>query len=491
MTHTQPMYHNKVVRQFAVMAVVWGLVGMAVGVWLAAELAFPTINLNIPWLSFGRLRPLHTHLMIFAFGGCALFATSYHVAQSTGKVCLANQGLANFTFWGWQLISVLALITLPLGMTSGKEYAEAEWPIDVLTTLIWLAYAVVFFKTLARRETLELYVANWFYGAAILAFLVLHLVNNFAIPISFWPMKSYSFYPGAVDALTEGWYSHTLMGLFLTGGFLGTLYYFLPKGIDRPVYSYRLAQSHFWAMIFLIPWIGSQHLLYSALPDWVQSLGMVFALLLLVPFWGGVLNGFLTLSGSWPEVKKNPALHFMAVGLSFYAFSTLEGPLLAVKTINASSHYTDWTVAHAHAGAMGSFFFLIIGALYTLLPSLFRQEKMYSLRLITVHFWLTLVGIMLHLMSLWSSGIMQSRMWYAMTTEGLLRYTFLDSTHAVQGFYWLGTVGGLMSFLGMCLMAYNVRKTAKPCVHSESPKVSHTTHAVHAKHSTTEAHAGH
>ena len=336
-------FNYKVVRQFTLMTVVWGIVGMLVGVIIAAQLLWPQLNFDIAWLSYGRLRPLHTNAVIFAFGGCALFATSYYCVQRTCQARLFGDRLAAFTFWGWNAVIVLAAITLPLGITSGKEYAELEWPIDILITLVWVSYAIVFFGTMAKRKTPHIYVANWFFGAYILTIALLHVVNSAELPVSFLGWKSYSAYAGAQDAMVQWWYGHNAVGFFLTAGFLGIMYYFVPKQAGRPIYSYRLSVVHFWALIFTYMWAGPHHLLYTALPDWTQSLGMVFSLILLAPSWGGMINGIMTLSGAWHKLREDPILKFLIVSLSFYGMSTFEGPMMSIKTVNALSHYTDWT----------------------------------------------------------------------------------------------------------------------------------------------------
>jgi len=347
----QNTYNYKVVRQFTVMTVVWGIVGMLVGVIIAAQLVWPELNFDTPWLTYSRLRPLHTNAVIFAFGGSALFATSYYVVQRTCQVRLFSDRLAAFTFWGWTLVILLAAITLPLGLTSGKEYAELEWPIDILITVVWVSYAIVFFGTIVKRRTPHIYVANWFFGAFILTVAVLHVVNSAALPISM--TKSYSAYPGTIDAMVQWWYGHNAVGFFLTAGFLGIMYYFIPKQVGRPIYSYRLSVVHFWALISLYMWAGPHHLQYTALPDWAQSLGMVFSLVLLAPSWGGMINGIMTLSGAWHKLRTDPILKFLIVSLSFYGMSTFEGPMMAIKTVNALSHYTEWTIGHVHSGALG------------------------------------------------------------------------------------------------------------------------------------------
>ncbi|MEW6688860.1 MAG: cytochrome-c oxidase, cbb3-type subunit I [Pseudomonadota bacterium] len=450
-------YNYKVVRQFAVMTVVWGVVGMLVGVLIAAQLLWPELNFDIPWLSYGRLRPLHTNAVIFAFGGCALFATSYYVVQRTSHARLFSDGLAAFTFWGWQAVIVLAAITLPLGITSGKEYAELEWPIDILITLVWVAYAVVFFGTLFKRKIQHIYVANWFFGAFILTVAVLHLVNSAAVPASLW--KSYSVYAGAQDAMVQWWYGHNAVGFFLTAGFLGMMYYFIPKQANRPVYSYRLSVVHFWALIFTYMWAGPHHLHYTALPDWAQSLGMVFSLILLAPSWGGMINGIMTLSGAWHKLRTDPILKFLIVSLSFYGMSTFEGPMMSIKTVNALSHYTDWTVGHVHSGALGWVGLVSMGSVYFLVPRLFGRAEMWSVRLINVHFWVATVGIVLYIAAMWIAGVMQGLMWRAVGEDGTLTYTFVESVKATYPFYAIRLLGGLLYFAGMLLMAWNVFKT--------------------------------
>ncbi|MBQ0798923.1 MAG: cytochrome-c oxidase, cbb3-type subunit I, partial [Porticoccaceae bacterium] len=369
-----PDYNMKVVKQFAIMTIVWGIVGMLVGVILAAQMIWPDLNMGLPWLHFGRLRPLHTNAVIFAFGGCALFASSYYIVQKTCQATLFSPRLAAWTFWGWQLVIVAAAVTLPMGLTTSKEYAELEWPIDILITLVWIPYAVVFFGTITRRKTSHIYVANWFFGAFILAVAMLHVVNSAAIPVSMF--KSYSAYAGTIDAMVQWWYGHNAVGFFLTAGFLGMMYYFVPKQAGRPVYSYRLSIVHFWALIAIYIWAGPHHLHYSALPDWAQSLGMVMSLILLAPSWGGMVNGIMTLSGAWDKLRTDPTLCFLVVSLSFYGMSTFEGPMMAIKTVNALSHNTDWTIGHVHSGALGWVAMMTIGSLYCLIPRLIGEKKM-------------------------------------------------------------------------------------------------------------------
>jgi cytochrome c oxidase cbb3-type subunit 1 len=450
-------YDYGVIRGFAIMTVIWGIVGMLVGVIIAAQMAWPALNFDLPWLSFGRLRPLHTNAVIFAFGGCALFATSYYVVQRTSQTALFLPKLAWFTFWGWQLIIVLAAVTLPLGITSGKEYAELEWPIDLLIAVVWVSYAVVFFGTIAMRKVKHIYVANWFFGAFILTVALLHIVNSVAIPVSL--TKSYSAYAGAQDAMIQWWYGHNAVGFFLTAGFLGIMYYFIPKAAGRPVYSYRLSVVHFWALIFTYMWAGPHHLHYTALPDWAQSLGMIFSLILLAPSWGGMINGIMTLSGAWHKLREDPILKFLIVSLSFYGMSTFEGPMMSIKTVNALSHYTDWTIGHVHSGALGWVGLISIGAIYYLLPRLYGRTEMYSMRLVTMHFWVATIGIVVYIAAMWIAGVMQGLMWRAVNEDGTLTYTFIESVKATWPFYVLRLVGGTMYLAGMCIMAYNMFKT--------------------------------
>jgi cytochrome c oxidase cbb3-type subunit 1 len=450
-------YNYRVVKQFAVATVLWGVVGMLVGVVLAAQLAWPAFNFDTAWLTYGRLRPLHTNAVIFAFGGSALFATSYYVVQRTCQVRLFSDALASFTFWGWQLVIVAAAITLPLGITSGKEYAELEWPIDILIALVWVSYAVVFFGTLWKRKTSHIYVANWFYGAFILTVAILHIVNSAAMPASL--TKSYSAYTGVQDAMIQWWYGHNAVGFFLTAGFLGMMYYFIPKQAERPVFSYRLSIVHFWALIFTCMWAGPHHLQYTALPDWAQSLGMVFSLILLAPSWGGMINGIMTLSGAWHKLRDDPILKFLVVSLSFYGMSTFEGPMMSIKTVNALSHYTDWTVGHVHSGALGWVGLVSMGSIYYLLPRLSGKQEMWSKRLIEVHFWVATIGIVLYIASMWIAGVMQGLMWRAVNTDGTLTYTFVESVKATFPYYVIRLSGGVLYLVGMLIMAYNTYKT--------------------------------
>jgi cytochrome c oxidase cbb3-type subunit 1 len=456
-------YNDKVVKQFAVMTVVWGIVGMAVGVLIAAQLYWPELNFGA-WLSYGRLRPLHTNAVIFAFGGCALFATSYHVVQRTCHVRLLSDRLAAFTFWGWQAVIVLAAITLPAGMTSGKEYAELEWPIDLLIAVVWVSYAIVFLGTLVKRRVSHIYVANWFFAAFIITVAVLHIVNSAEIPVS--ATKSYSIYAGTVDAMVQWWYGHNAVGFFLTAGFLGMMYYYVPKQAGRPVYSYRLSIVHFWALISIYMWAGPHHLHYTTLPDWAQSLGMVFSLILLAPSWGGMINGLMTLSGAWHKLRTDPILKFMVVAMSFYGMATFEGPMMSIKTVNALSHYTDWTVGHVHAGALGWVAMITIGCIYSMLPRLVGKAQMWSIRLIDWHFWTTTIGVVLYVASMWIAGVMQGLMWRATNADGSLTYSFIESLNATYPYYAVRLVGGLLVLAGMVLMAVNVARTLANTQHA-------------------------
>jgi cytochrome c oxidase cbb3-type subunit I len=462
---TGAAYFDTPVRWFALAAVLWGVVGMLVGVIIAAQLAWPELNFGIPFLSYGRLRPLHTNAVIFAFGGSVLFATSYHVVQRTCQTRLFAPRLAMLTFVGWQLVILLAAVTLPLGITSGKEYAELEWPIDLLIAVVWVAFAVVFFGTVGTRKVRHIYVANWFFGAFIIAVALLHIVNSAAIPVSL--TKGYSAYAGVQDAMVQWWYGHNAVGFFLTAGFLGIMYYYLPKQAERPVYSYRLSIVHFWALIFTYMWAGPHHLHYTALPDWAQSIGMIFSLVLLAPSWGGMINGIMTLSGAWHKLRDDPILKFLIVSLSFYGMSTFEGPM-SIKTVNALSHYTDWTVGHVHSGALGWVGLISMGSLYYLIPRLYGRKQMYSVKAIELHFWIATIGIVLYIAAMWIAGVMQGLMWRAVNPDGTLVYSFVESVKATYPFYVIRLLGGVLYLSGMLLMAWNVVMT----VRSARPEVA-------------------
>ena len=462
-------YNMQVVRWFSLMTVVWGIVGMAVGVLIAAQLAWPALNFDIPWLSYGRLRPLHTNAVIFAFGGCALMGTSLYIVQRTCKVPLISNSLAWFVFWGWQLVIVLAAITLPMGITTTKEYAELEWPIDILIALVWVAFGIVFFGTIARRKVNHIFVANWFFGALIIGVAVLHIFNSLALPVSL--TKSYSAYAGSMDAMMQWWYGHNAVGFYLTAGFLGIMYYFVPKQAGRPIYSYRLSIVHFWALIAIYVWAGPHHLHYTSLPDWAQSLGMVMSLVLLAPSWGGMINGIMTLSGAWDKLRTDPILKFLIVSLSFYGMSTFEGPMMAIKTVNALSHNTDWTVGHVHSGALGWVAMITIGAMYHLIPLLHGRAAgaMYSVRLINLHFWMATLGTVLYIASMWVNGLLQGLMWRATSIDGTLTYSFAESVEASYPGYYVRFIGGTIFFIGMLIMAYNVWKTVSSAERETAP----------------------
>lgn len=457
--NTNVFYNYKVIKQFTIATIIWGIVGMTVGLFIAAELIWPDLNGDISWLCYSRLRPLHTNAVIFAFGGSALMATSFYVAQRTCQTTLAFSWLASFVFWGWQLVIFSAVFTLPFGFTTTKEYAELEWPISILIAIVWVAYAVVYFGTLVQRKIVHIYVANWFYGAFIITIALLHIVNKLALPVSF--LKSYSIYPGAVDAMVQWWYGHNAVGFLLTAGFLGMMYYFVPIQVQRPVYSYRLSIVHFWTLIAIYMWAGSHHLHYSALPDWVQSLGMVFSLMLLAPSWGGMINGVMTFSGAWYKLKTDPILRFFIVCLTFYGMSTFEGSFMAIKTVNSISHNTDWTIGHVHSGALGWVSMISIGSIYMLIPRLFNKRRMYSVGLINIHFWLSTTGAVLYVTAMWISGIMQGLMWRAIDDDGTLTYAFIEVVMATHPFYIIRFCGGFLFLVGMFVMAVNVFLTIK------------------------------
>ncbi len=468
MTEETP-YNIEVVRWFAVMTVVWGIVGMAVGVLLAGQLAWPALNFDTSWLSFGRLRPLHTNAVIFAFGGCALMGSALYVVQRTCLTPLISHGLAKVVFFGWNLVILLAAITLPLGITTSKEYAELEWPIDILIAVVWVLFGVVFFGTIMKRKREHIYVANWFFGALIIGVAILHIFNSLALPVSL--TKSYSIYAGAMDAMMQWWYGHNAVGFFLTAGFLGIMYYFVPKQAERPVYSYRLSIVHFWALIAIYVWAGPHHLHYTSLPDWAQSLGMVMSLVLLAPSWGGMINGIMTLSGAWDKLRTDPILKFLIVSLSFYGMSTFEGPMLSIKTINALSHNTDWTIGHVHSGALGWVAMVSIGAMYHLIPLLYGRDQgqMYSVKLINLHFWLATLGTVLYIASMWVNGLLQGLMWRATSVDGTLTYSFAEAVEASYPGHYVRFIGGAIFLIGMLIMAFNVYKTVRGDKREEAP----------------------
>ena len=460
-------YDDKSVRRFLLATLVWGTVGMLVGLWIALELVSEKLNLGLPWLTFGRLRPLHTNAVIFAFAGNAIFAAVYYSSQRLLKARTFSDRLSALHFWGWQAIIVAAAVTLPLGYTQGKEYAELEWPIDLAIAVVWVVFAVNFFGTIARRRERHLYVAIWFYIATIIAVAVLHIFNSLVVPSGL--LKSYSIYAGVQDAFMQWWYGHNAVAFFLTTPFLGLMYYFMPKAAERPVFSYRLSIVHFWTLVFIYIWAGPHHLHYTALPGWASTLGMLFSVMLWMPSWGGMLNGLLTLRGAWNKVSEDPVLKFFVVGVTFYGMSTFEGPMMSVKSVNALSHYTDWNIAHVHGGALGWVGFMIFGMVYWLAPRLFQTE-LYSKRLATTHFWIGTLGIVLYVVSMWTAGITQGLMWRAFDETGRLAYPdFVETLTKLVPMYWVRIVGGTLYLTGMLLCGYNIYRTwrARPATYAE------------------------
>ncbi len=451
-------YDDDVIRWGVIATMFWGLAGLLAGVFIAAQMAFPQLNIE-PWFNFGRLRPLHTSAVIFAFGGNALLATSFYVVQRTCRTQLALPGMARFVFWGYQLFIVLAATGYLLGVTQSKEYAEPEWYVDLWLTIVWVCYLVVFVATILRRNEPHIYVANWFYLAFIVTIAMLHVVNNLAMPVSLLGSRSYSAFAGVQDALTQWWYGHNAVGFFLTAGFLAMMYYFVPKQANRPVYSYRLSIIHFWSLIFLYIWAGPHHLHYTALPDWAQTLGMVFSIMLWMPSWGGMINGLMTLNGAWDKVRTDPIIRMMVMALAFYGMSTFEGPMLSIKSVNSLSHYTDWTIGHVHSGALGWNGMITFACVYFLVPRLWKRERMYSLRMINWHFWLATIGIVFYAASMWVAGIMQGLMWREYGPDGYLVWSFADSVAAMFPMYVMRAAGGLMYLGGALIMSYNIWMT--------------------------------
>ncbi len=461
-------YNEDIVRLFTLATIFWGIVGFLVGTFIAFQLAYPWLNLPYEWGTFGRLRPVHTSAVIFAFGGNALLATSLYVVQRTCRTTLfGGPALAYFLFWGYQLFIVLAATGYVMGITQSKEYAEPEWYVDLWLTVVWVVYFVIFFGTILRRREPHIYVANWFYLAFIITIAMLHIVNNLAIPVSWFGTKSYIIWSGVQDAMIQWWYGHNAVGFFLTAGFLGIMYYFIPKQAERPIYSYRLSIVHFWSLIFLYIWAGPHHLHYTALPDWAQVLGMTFSVMLWMPSWGGMINGLMTLSGAWDKLRWDPVLRFLVVSVAFYGMSTFEGPLMSVRQVNALSHYTDWTVGHVHSGALGWVAFVNFGALYYLVPRLWRAERLYSIRLVEWHFWISTLGIVLYVTSMWVSGIMQGLMWRTYDSLGFLQFSFVETVEAMHPFYVVRALGGVLFTAGALIMAYNLWRTMRGEVREE------------------------
>ncbi len=451
-------YNFGVVRWFSIMAIVYVVVGALVGVYIASELAWPVLNFDIPYLSFGRLRPLHTNAVVFAFGGCALMGTAFYTVQRTCAVRIWSDKLAWFTFWGWNAIIVSAVITLPLGLTQSKEYAELEWPIDIAIAVVWLSYLFNFIMTLSIRKTSHIYVSNWFFLGMMVMITYLHVVNSLAVPVSLF--KSYSIFSGVQDAMIQWWWGHNAVGFYLTAGFLGIMYYFIPKQANRPIFSYRLSVVHFWALMFGYVWLGAHHLQYTALPDWTGSLGAAVSLAMIIPSWGGAVNGMMTLSGAWDKLRTDYVLRFLIMSLAFYAMSTFEGPVMSLKTVNALSHYTDWTVGHVHSGALGWVAMVGMGAIYHMIERTFHT-KIYSPALVNLHFWAATVGAVIYIVAMWVSGIMQGLMWRAYDDYGTLAYTFAESVEAMHPYYAMRAVGGLIFLFGAVIMLYNIIMTVR------------------------------
>jgi cytochrome c oxidase cbb3-type subunit 1 len=472
----QSKYYDDVIRWGVIATVFWGMAGFIGGLLIASQLSFPVLNLE-PYLNFGRLRPLHTSAVIFAFGGNALIATSFYVVQRTCRARLAFPGLARFVFWGYQLFIVLAATGYLLGITQGKEYAEPEWYVDIWLTVVWVAYLIVFGGTILKRSEPHIYVANWFYLSFIITVAMLHLVNNMAIPVSFLGSHSVSYFGGVQGALVQWWYGHNAVGFFLTAGFLGMMYYFVPKQAQRPVYSYRLSIIHFWALIFLYIWAGPHHLHYTALPDWAQTLGMVFSVMLWMPSWGGMINGLMTLNGAWDKLRTDPILRMFVMSLAFYGMSTFEGPMMAIKSVNSLSHYTNWTIGHVHSGALGWNGMVTFGAIYYLVPRLWGRERMYSLRMVNWHFWTATIGIVFYASSMWVAGITQGLMWREYGADGYLVNSFADSVAAIHPMYVLRALGGVLYLSGACVMTFNVWKTIAGSLRDEAPMYNVDHHA--------------
>jgi cytochrome c oxidase cbb3-type subunit 1 len=455
-------YNEDVVRKFIIAAMFWAVVAFAVGCYLAAELCWPSFNLGFEFTNFGRLRPVHTSAAIFAFGGSMLFGTSFYVVQRTCHARLfGGKALADFIFWGFQFFIVMAALSYVMGFSEGREYAEPEWHLDLWLTMLWVLYAVIFIGTLMKRQEPHIYVANWFYLAFILTVAVLHLGNNLSVPVSFFGAKSYSAFSGTQDAMVQWWYGHNAVGFFLTAGFLGMMYYFIPKAANRPVYSYRLSIFHFWSLIFLYIWAGPHHLHYTALPDWTQDLGMAFSVMLWMPSWGGMINGLMTLSGAWDKLRTDPGLRFSVTAVGFYGMSTFEGPVMSIRDVNSLSHYTDWGIGHVHSGVLGWVSFISFGAMYYIVPVLWKRAGMYSVKMMAWHFWVATLGIVFYITSMWAAGIMEGLMWRAYDTNGFLQYSFVEAVVAVHPFMIIRLAGGLCFLSGALLMAYNMFMTIR------------------------------
>ncbi len=452
-------YMDEVIRYGVTATAVWGVVGFLAGVYIAFQLAYPALNLGLPWTTFGRLRPLHTSAVIFAFGGNALIATSFYIVQRTCATRLWGGNTAWFVFWGYNLFIVLAATSYVLGGSQSKEYSEPEWYIDIWLTVVWVAYLAVFLGTIVKRKEPHIYVANWFYLSFIVTIAMLHVVNNLAVPVSIWSSQSVILFPGVQGAMVQWWYGHNAVGFFLTAGFLGMMYYFIPKQCDRPVYSYKLSIIHFWSLIFLYIWAGPHHLHYTALPDWAQTLGMVFSIVLWMPSWGGMINGLMTLQGAWDKLRTDPILRMLVIAVGFYGMATFEGPMMSIRAVNSLSHYTDWTIGHVHSGALGWNGMITFGALYYLVPRLWKREGLYSLSLVSWHFWLATIGIVLYASSMWVAGIMQGLMWREVDDQGFLVNSFVDSVAAMHPMYVIRALGGVLYLAGGIIMCWNLWKT--------------------------------
>ncbi|CAN5673945.1 cytochrome-c oxidase, cbb3-type subunit I [soil metagenome] len=465
-------YSDGVIRAGVVATMFWAMVAMLVGVVIAAQLTWPSIFYfpEAGWLNFGRLRPLHTSGVIFAFGGNALIATSFWVVQRTCRARLAGGVAPWFVFWGYQLFIVLAATGYLAGITQSKEYAEPEWYVDLWLAVVWVAYLLVFLGTIWKRKEPHIYVANWFYLAFIITVAILHIVNNMALPVGLLNHRSYSLYSGVQDALVQWWYGHNAVGFFLTAGFLGMMYYFVPKRAERPVYSYRLSIVHFWSLIFIYIWAGPHHLHYTALPQWTQTLGATFSIMLWMPSWGGMINGLMTLSGAWDKLRTDPVIRMMVVALAFYGMSTFEGPLMSLREVNALSHYTDWTIGHVHSGALGWVGFISFGAVYCMVPWLWKKDRIYSNTLIEWHFWIATTGILLYIAAMWVSGIMEGLMWREYTPQGFLANSFVETVAAKHVENIIRTVGGLMYLSGAVIMSYNLWRTVRMPGHEAQPQ---------------------
>jgi cytochrome c oxidase cbb3-type subunit I len=460
-SNEQANYMDGPIKVATIAAVAWGVVGFLVGDIIAWQLAYPDLNLDLPWTNFGRLRPVHTSAVIFAFGGNALLATSLYVVQRTSRARIAGYWTPWFVVWGYQLFIVLAASGYVLGVTEGREYAEPEWYVDLLLTVVWVAYLLIFLGTLWKRKEPHIYVANWFYLAFIVTIAMLHIVNNLSVPIALTSTKSYSLFSGVQDAMTQWWYGHNAVGFFLTAGFLGIMYYFIPKRVERPIYSYRLSIVHFWSLIFIYIWAGPHHLHYTALPDWAQTLGMTFSIMLWMPSWGGMINGLMTLSGAWDRLRTDPVVRLLVVSVAFYGMSTFEGPLMSIKSVNSLSHYTDWTIGHVHSGALGWVGMVSFGAIYCLVPWLWKRRGLYSMRMVEWHFWVATIGLVLYVSAMWVSGITQGLMWRAYDKLGFLKYSFVETVEAMHWPYVIRAGGGLLFLIGGILMAINVWRTIR------------------------------